>query len=83
MEVRKNQSTMAIQRQSYIGQKKDRGYLQNKVYKYAEQFFFIIKPIIIKIWDKKEFKLIFTKDMEKKKQKKELLLIEKSSKEFC
>ena len=27
-------------RQSYIGQKKDRGYLQNKVYKYAEQFFF-------------------------------------------
>lgn len=48
MEVHKNQSTMAIQRQSYIGQKKDRGYLQNKVYKYTEQFFFIIKPIIIK-----------------------------------
>lgn len=48
MEVHKNQSTMAIQRQSYIGQKKDRGYLQNKVYEYAEQFFFIIKPIIIK-----------------------------------
>ena len=39
--------------------------------------FFIIKPIIIKIRDKKGFKLISTKDTAKRKQKKELLLIEK------
>lgn len=54
MEVHKNQSTMAIQRQSFIGQKKDRGYLQNKEYKYVEQFFFNSKIKLSKIWDKEE-----------------------------
>lgn len=34
--------------------------------------FFIIKPIIIKIWDKKGFKLISTKDTAKRKQKKKI-----------
>lgn len=41
--------------------------------------FFIIKPIIIKIWDKKEFKQISTRDTVKRKQKKRITAYRKKA----